>query len=140
MAVKENKTKVMCASRRERDIDFIDLGGLMLEVVDSFRYLGSTITMDNNMTEEIKIRIAGASKCCWAIKSIIGSKILSRSTKIQAYVAIIRPIATYACETWSMTHPHRKKVQMLQSGDCRGQETSDSHKMILSPLSKFRMV
>ena len=35
---------------------------------------------------------------------------------------------------------HRKKLQRLQSGECRGQENSKSHKMILSPLSKFRMV
>ena len=43
-------------------------------------------------------------------------------------------------QTWSLTHPHRKKLQRLQSGECRGQETPDSHKMILTPLSKFRMV
>ena len=25
-------------------------------------------------------------------------------------------------QTWSLTHPHRKKLQRLQSGDCRGHE------------------
>ena len=43
-------------------------------------------------------------------------------------------------QTWILTHPHRKKLQRLQSGECRGQENSNSYKMILSPLSKFRMV
>ena len=28
-------------------------------------------------------------------------------------------------QTWSLTHPHRKKLQRLQSGECRGQETSN---------------
>ena len=37
-------------------------------------------------------------------------------------------------QTWCLTHPHRKKIQRLQSGECRGQETPDSHKMILTPL------
>ena len=43
-------------------------------------------------------------------------------------------------QTWSLTQTHRKKLQRLQSGECRGQKTSDTYKMILSPLSKFRMV
>ena len=43
-------------------------------------------------------------------------------------------------QTWSLTHPHWKKLQRLQAGEWRGQKTSNSHKMILSPLSKFRIV
>ena len=43
-------------------------------------------------------------------------------------------------QTWSLTQTLRNKLQRLQSGECRGQKTSNSHKMILSTLSKFRMV
>ena len=43
-------------------------------------------------------------------------------------------------QTWSLTQTLRNKLQRLQSGECRGQKTSNSHKMILSPLSKFRMI
>ena len=60
LLVKECKTKMMLAARRQSDADFIDIGGLMLEVVDQFRYLGSTVTSDNEMIEEIKIRISNA--------------------------------------------------------------------------------
>ena len=80
----------------------------MLEVVDSFKYLGSTVTTNNDMTEEIKIRISSASKCSWAMKEVLNSRILSRGTKLQAYTAILRPIATYACETWSLTKNKRE--------------------------------
>ena len=103
LEVKEEKTKSMKAGREPSDVDFVDVGGLMLEVVSSFKYLGSTVTTDNNMAEEVMIRISAASKCSWAIKSILGSKLLSWATKVQAYTSIIRPIATYACETWSLT-------------------------------------
>ena len=85
------------------DVDFVDIDGLMLEVVDTFKYLGSTLTADNNIMEEVLLRVSAASKCSWALKKIIGSRILSRSTKVQAYATLIRPIATYACETWSLT-------------------------------------
>ena len=103
LGVNEAKTKIMPVSRTPRDVDFADVGDLMLEVVDSFKYLGSTITTDNSMAEEVKLRISSASKCSWALKSIIGSKVLSRATRIQAYTVLIRPVATYACETWTLT-------------------------------------
>ena len=40
--------------------------------------------------------------------------------------------------TGSLTYPHRKNLQRLQSGKCRGQETSDCHKMIPPHLSRFK--
>ena len=103
LEVKEQKTKAMKASRTPRDVDVVDVGELMLEVVESFKYLGSTLTSDNNMMEEVLLRVSAASKCSWALKGIIGSKALSRTTRVQAYATLIRPIATYACETWSLT-------------------------------------
>ena len=86
----------------------------MLEVADSFRYLGSTVTTDNDMAEEVLIRISAASKCSWAIKDILASKLLSRATKLQAYTAIIRPIATYACETWSLTKDMERMLLVFE--------------------------
>ena len=86
----------------------------MLEVVDSFKYLGSTVTTNNDMTEEIKIRISSASKCSWAMKEVLNSRILSRRTKLQAYTAILRPIATYACETWSLTKEQERMLLVFE--------------------------
>ena len=99
----EVKTKAMRAGRDRRDVDFIVMDDLMLEMVDAFKYLGSTVTWDSDMEEEVKLRIAGASKSSWALKDILKSKLLSHRTKLQAYVTMIRPIATYASETWSLT-------------------------------------
>ena len=99
----EPKTKAMRTGRVRRDVDFIVMDDLMLEMVDVFKYLGSTVTWDNDVEEEVKLRIAGAAKCSWALKDILKSKLLSHRTKLQAYVTMIRPIATYASETWSLT-------------------------------------
>ena len=89
-------------TRTVRDAHFMNLGGLMLEVVDHSKYLRSIFTTDNEVKEDIKIRIAAASNCSWAISEILKSRILSRSTKTQAYNTFNGPIATYGCETWSM--------------------------------------
>ena len=86
----------------------------MLEVVEDFKYLGSTLTSNNDMMAEIKLRISSASKCSFALRNIIGSKLLSRTTKVQAYATIIRPVATYACETWSMTKEAERMMLVFE--------------------------
>ena len=90
-------------SKVEGDEDHVQVGGCQLEVVNNFKYLLSTLTSDSDVSEEVKIRIGAASRASWAINTILKSNILSRSTKIQAYVTIIRPIATEGCETWRLT-------------------------------------
>ena len=74
-----------------------------IAMLDIFKYLGSTVTWDSDMVEEVKLRIAAALKCSWALNKILKSKFLSRRTKLQVYATMIRPIATYASETWSLT-------------------------------------
>ena len=111
--------KVMKVSRGGRDEDFIDIGGCMLEVVDNFKYLGSTVTSDNGVKEEEKIRIAAASRCSWAINEVLKSKLLSRGTRTQAYVTIIRPVATYGCETWRLTQELERMLTVFENGILR---------------------
>ena len=119
LEMNESKTKVMKISRAGREDDFIDLGGSMLEVVDSFKYLGSTITTDNDIKEEITIRLAAASRCSWALNKILQSRLINRKTKLQAYTSIIRPIATYGCETWSLTQHLEHRLQVFENGILR---------------------
>ena len=119
LEVNEEKTKVMKVSRNGREEDYIDMGGLMLEVVDKFKYLGSILTSSNEVKEEIKARIAAASKCSWAINDILKSNLISRRTKIQAYTTIIRPIATYGCETWVLTKNLESMLTVFENGILR---------------------
>ena len=119
LEVNEEKTKVMKVSRNGREEDFIDMGGLMREVVDKFKYLGSILTSSNEVKEEIKARIAAASKCSWAINDILKSNLISRRTKIQAYTTIIRPIATYGCETWALTKNTESMLTVFENAILR---------------------
>ena len=114
LEVSEPKTKAMKADREERTEDFIDLGGFLLEEVDSFKYLGSIISRQSSMDEEIDARIAAASKCSWAVKSLLQSRVLSRTTKVLVYVTTIRPVATYACECWALTQELERRLLVFE--------------------------
>ena len=71
LKINEDKTKVMKVSRAGRQLDYIEHGGLNLEVVDQFKYLGSMVTSRNDIKEEVKIRITSAAKCSWSIRELL---------------------------------------------------------------------
>ena len=67
------------------------------------------------MDEEIVARISGASKCSWALNDLLRSKVLSRSSKIQVYRTLIRPVAVYACETWALTQEQERRLLVFEN-------------------------
>ena len=66
----------------------------------SFKYLGSTVNTDDSIEEEIKERISQGNKAFFANKKIFQSKLRSKTAKLKLYFSVIRPVVTYACETW----------------------------------------
>ena len=119
LSISEPKRKAMKASREARTEDYIELGGFLLEEVDTFKYLGSILSADNTMDHEIAARISSASKCSWSLKDLLQSKLLSRATKLQLYTSSIRPIATYACETWALTQEQERRLLVFENGILR---------------------
>jgi hypothetical protein len=43
-----------------------------------FKYLDALITGQNEITEEIKVRIAAGNQCCYGLKHICKSRTVSR--------------------------------------------------------------
>ncbi|XP_048521741.1 uncharacterized protein LOC125504187 [Dendroctonus ponderosae] len=59
------------------------------ENVTQFKYLGSIITADNDISEEIK-------------------------SKIKVYKTVIRPIIMYGCESWTLTVRNEELIRRLE--------------------------
>lgn len=101
----KDKTKYMiatCTEDRDRVGENVTMEQHNFEWVHEFEFLGATLTSDNDMTMEINNRIQSANRSCFALKSKINSKNISGKTKRKLYHAIVRPIMTYACETWTL--------------------------------------
>ena len=90
-----------------------------LEGVENFKYLGSTVTADNKVEEESKIRIASGVRSAGALNNILKSRIVSRKTKEQMYTTIIRPIVTYGGETWRLTKEQERRLLVFENGILR---------------------
>ena len=66
-----------------------------------FKYLGSLLTNQNSIQEEIKYRIKAGNSCYYSVQTLLSSRLLSKNLKIKIYKTIILPVVLYGCETWS---------------------------------------
>jgi len=82
------------------------------ERVEEFKYLGTTLTNQNTIQEEIKSRLKLGNACYHSVQNLLSSRLLSKNLKTKIYRTIIRPLVLYGCETWSLTlrEEHRLRV------------------------------
>ena len=80
--------------------------------VEEFKYLGTTLTNQNSVQEEIKSRLKSGNACYHSVQNLLASSLLSKNLKIKIYRTIILPVFLYGCETWSLTlrEGHRLRV------------------------------
>ena len=62
--------------------------------------MGSIINESNSIKEEIKKNIALGIKAYYANQKFFKSRLVPKYSKLKLYRTVIRPIVTYASETW----------------------------------------
>ena len=63
-----------------------------LESVEEYKYLGTTLTNQNSMQEEIKSRLKSGNICCHSVQNLLSFSLLSKNLKIKIYRTIILPV------------------------------------------------
>jgi hypothetical protein len=81
----------------------IILNGQTFEEVDNFKYLEASITSQNEVEADIKGKIAAGNRCYRSFSKILGTRYISKNTKIRIYKTIIRPVVLHGSETWAIT-------------------------------------
>ena len=87
LEVNSVKTKYMITSRHKNVIQNqnIAIGNLSYENVETFRYLGVTVTNTKDIREEIKRRINMGNACYYSLQKILSPWLLSKKLKISTY-------------------------------------------------------
>jgi hypothetical protein len=111
------KTKYMLVSRhqnacRNRDIK---IGNRSFGKVSQFKYLGTTVTNQNLIQEEIKRRLNSGNACYHSAQNFPSSCLLSKNLKVKIYKTIILPSVLYGCETWSLTLRKEHRLRMFEN-------------------------
>ena len=73
------------------------------ERVEEFKYLGTTLTDQNCIQEEIKSILKSGDACYHLVQNVLSSSLLSKNIKIKIHSTIILPVVLYGCETWLLT-------------------------------------
>ena len=55
-------------------------------------YLGTTLTNQNSIQEEIKSRLKLGDACYYSVQNLLSSRLLSKNLKIKIYRTIILPV------------------------------------------------
>jgi hypothetical protein len=95
-----------------RQIHNIKVGNKSFETVEQFKYLGTILTYQNSIHEEIRSRLKSGNACYPSGQNLLSSSLLSKNIKINIRRTIILPVVLYGRKTWSLTlrEEHRLRV------------------------------
>ena len=118
LIINRSKTKAMVVSGRQetrsRVGQYLNIGNENIEVVDSFNYLGSTITNGDDTSAEISKRIMLANRALFKNAKAMSSKILSWTSKVIIYKTLIRSVLCYGCETWRLSKSDENRLAVFE--------------------------
>nr|VZI16231.1 unnamed protein product [Spirometra erinaceieuropaei] len=81
----------------------INVNGTQLQVVENCPYLGSTLSHNTKIDDEVANRISKASQAFGRLRSSVWNRHgLQLSTKLKMYKAVILPTLLYGAETWTV--------------------------------------
>jgi hypothetical protein len=83
--------------------------------VAQFRYLGTTVTNQNLIQEEIKRNQNLGNACYHSVQNLLSSHLLYKHIKIRIYKSIIFPVVLYGCEIWSLTLREEHRLRAFEN-------------------------
>ena len=103
------KTKIIASG----PITSWQIDGERVETVADYILGGSKITADSDCSQEIKRRLLLGRKVMTNLDSILKSKHITLPTEVRLVKAMVFPVVTYGCESWTVKKAEREKLMLL---------------------------
>ena len=104
------KMKIMASG----SITSWEIDGETVETVSDFIFWGSKITADGDCSHEIKRHLLLGSKVMTNLDSIFKSRDITFSTKVCLVKAMVFPVVTYGCESWTVKKAVRQIIDAFE--------------------------
>ena len=85
-----------------------------METVAGFIFLGSKITADGDCSHEIKRCLLLGRNVMTNLDSIFRSRDLTLPTKVHLVKAMVFPVVTYGCESWTIKKAERQRIDVFE--------------------------
>ena len=79
-----------------------------------FLFLGSKITADGECSHEIRRQLLLDRKAMTNLDNVFKSKDISLLTKVHIIKAMVFPIATYGCESWTIKKAECQRIDAFE--------------------------
>jgi hypothetical protein len=80
-----------------------------------FKCLGTTLTEQNCMHEQIKSFVNSGYACYHSVQSLLSSRLLSRNLKVTTHKTTVLPVVLYGCETLSLTFREQHRLRVFET-------------------------
>ena len=117
LKINPGKSKVLVFEEEETDEGMeleIRVGGVVLEEVKVFRYLGMDLGKEGGMKEEIDHRVGEGTRALSGLRELWKEGDLSLKLKISMFEKICVPAVLYGCETWGLNARSKKKLEVFE--------------------------
>ena len=85
-----------------------------METMTDFIFLGSKITADGDCSHEIKRHLVLGRKTRTNLDSILKSRAITLSTKVQIVKAMVFPVVMYGCESWIIQKDEHQRINAFE--------------------------
>ena len=104
------KTKIMASG----PITSWQIDGETMETVADFTFLGSKITADGDCSHEIKGPLHLGRKVMTNLDSMLKSRVITLSTKVHLFRAMVFPVFMYGCESWTIKKAEPQRIDAFE--------------------------
>jgi hypothetical protein len=87
---------------------------MTFERVNSFVYLGTLITTDNNTSAEINNRITLANRNYLQLVNTLKAKNVNRKYKVIIHKTLIKPVPMFGAETWVLSKADELRLGVFE--------------------------
>ena len=88
--------------------------GEAMEIVTDFLFLGSKIIANGDCSQEIKRHLLLGIKAMTNLDSILKSRDITLPTKVHLIKAMVFPIVTYGCESWTIKKAQHRRIDAFE--------------------------
>ena len=87
---------------------------LLVETLRDLIFLGFKITADGDCSHEIKRPLLLGKKVMTNLDSIFKSRDITLPTKVHLVKAMVFPVVTYGCESWTVKKAERQRIDAFE--------------------------